>query len=37
MDENLRMIKKHSKLYKVAVRSVVYRAQQTVCQNLFTR
>jgi len=37
MDENIIVVNKYSELHWVAVRSLVYTAEQTVCQLLFTR
>jgi len=37
MDENICMINKYSELYQAAVRSLVYKATQAVCQLLFCR
>jgi len=31
------MMNKYSEVYEAAVMSLVYKAEQTVCQNLFTR
>jgi len=36
MDENISVLNKYSELYYAAVRSLVYKAQQTECQLLFT-
>jgi len=36
MDEIIRVMDKYSELYYAAVWSLVYKAQQTVCQFLFT-
>ena len=36
MDENISVMNKYSELYYAAVRRLVCKAQQTVCQHLFT-
>jgi len=37
IDENIIVVNKYSELHWVAVRSLVYTAEKTVCQLLFTR
>jgi hypothetical protein len=37
MDENIYMMNKYWELYEVALSSLVYTAEQTVYQILFTR
>jgi len=36
MDENISVMNKYLELYYAAVRSLVHKAQQTICQLLFT-
>jgi len=36
MDENISLMNKYTEMYYAAVKSLAYKAQQTVCQLLFT-
>jgi hypothetical protein len=37
IDENIMVMNKYLEVYEATVRSVAYKAEQTVCQLVFTR